>query len=806
MSVRAAIRSLLYPTARSVGSLLAAATAYGVLATPSAFAQDTSEPRAGLGLDEVIVTARRREESMQSVPVAITAMSGEALRDAQVQTLEDVRFHAPSFQVSPSPFGSAVPGISIRGQRQLEALITLDPAVGVYFADVVMERPHGTNSLMYDLQSIQVLKGPQGTLFGRNTTGGAVLLSPNKPDFGGFGGSVEVTGGNYDTRNIGASLNLPINDKLALRFAGQWNQHDGYTKNLLDGSHRDDQDDKSFRVGLTFKPTDDIESTTFYQYLKSENNGGSWRLAGVNPASALALAAVGGGANVVSAMQATLALLDDSDWHDVVMDQTQGEEVETHRVTNTTAWTIGGITLKNIAGWHQVNSFSAFDYDGSAVVLNRTAAADNGLPQAPVTVFNSQNDLRVHQWSDEFQVLGNALDDKLQWITGLYYFREKGPDTQTSDLFGRRINDGTGKNTSKSVFAQATYRLPVEGLSLTAGARHTWDDRSIEQRQKLMSLQNPAVPGTGLAYACRLTDPNGPLNPCVRNRSYSDEAPSWNGSLDYAFAANSLVYLTRSRGYKSGGLQLRANSYLEPADFEPEFVDNWELGLKTTFDIAGMPMRINIAAYDQDYTDIQRTVSVLPPGGAALVTTVLNAGEATIKGGELEINFRPIQWLELSGFVNIIEADYKEFEQVGGTAAAPVILDVSDSDFAMIPEKSYGASARFELPLAGELGSLALRGSWYKQTHMEVTDINVVNGVRVGEGQIPGYDTFDASLDWSNVMGQPFDVRAYVRNLTDEEYATGGISVWSSGMYSFNLGAPRTYGLQLRYRFGTENK
>src|SRR5690606_24269604 len=204
-----------------------------------------AEPAAKPVFEEVVVTARRREEAAQKVPVAITALSSEAMEKAGIKNVEDLRFHAPALQVSPSPFGAAVPGYTIRSQRQTESLITQDPSVGVYFADVVLQRPHGSNQTMYDIESVQVLKGPQGTLFGRNTTGGAVLINPRKPVLGETEGEIGFGFGNYAAKSVTAAGNIPLGDTAALRVGGQINSRDGYTHNETTGKDQDDQDSQA---------------------------------------------------------------------------------------------------------------------------------------------------------------------------------------------------------------------------------------------------------------------------------------------------------------------------------------------------------------------------------------------------------------------------------------------------------------------------------------------------------------------------------------------------------------------------------
>jgi len=772
---------------------LAIGVACVTLGSATAQAQETSRAAAKAdtapALEEVVVTARKREESIQSVPVAITALSGEALEAHGVQTLEDVRFIAPSLQISPSPFGSSIPSISIRGQRPIESILSLDPSIGIYFDDVVAERPHGTNAALFDLQSVQVLKGPQGTLFGRNTTGGAVLITPAKPSFEKLEGNVGAAFGNYSTYNFSGMLNLPVSDRIALRFAFQTHNHDGYTKNLYNGKRYDDADDQSYRAAITLKPIDNLVSTFTYQYFTEETHGNGIRLGAVNPNTAVFNGTFGSaaGATIQTGLRNTLNFLGTQDWHTVVNDMEPGEHVETNHFDNITNWDLGAVTLKNVVGYRTVRSFSAFDYDGTAVPLPSSI----GSPVGTIGIFNSKNTMDAHQFTEEFQVLGKAFDDRLNWITGLYYFRERGHDLQTSYLAAVSTNDAMVENKSRSVFAQATYKL-IEKLSLTVGGRETWDDRSIEQHSQVTAVT------TGVT-ACRIfATATTRLSPCSRDNSFSDHAPTWGATLDYAFTPDVMVYLSRRHGYKSGGLQLRSYNFGAPLTFKPEFVDDWELGLKSTFDLAGMPLRVNAAIYHQDYKDIQRTVSVaaIPPA-VGLSTLVYNAGQATIKGGELEVTFLPIRSLELTAFFNYTKPEYDSFQETTATG----VNDLSGSHFSMIPKSTAGASFRYHLPLP-ESTKISISGDWYTQSEMEITDKNVINGVPVGEGKISGYSLANAFVDWNDVMGIPLDLRLYIKNLTDKNYASGGTSVYASvGFYDYILGAPRTYGAELKYRF-----
>jgi iron complex outermembrane receptor protein len=750
----------------TIANLMATASFLGaapVIAAPAAQA-----------LEEVVVTARRREEQIQDVPIAITALSGAALEKGGLTSTEDLRFVAPSLQISPSPFGSSVPGYTLRGQRQLESIATQDPSVMIYFADTAMMRPHGTNGSFYDLANVQVLKGPQGTLFGRNTTGGAVLINPERPNADGVSGKIGVTVGNYNLRATDGAINLPVTDTVSLRLAGRVEHRDGFTKNLFDGDYVDDADTRSYRVGLLWQPTAALENYTVAQTFKSDNSGQGWRLSAVNPNSAVASFP-----GVIPTLQSTLSRLDGDDWHTVFNDGDLHEKVDTWNVTNITTWDLGGVTLKNIAGYREVDSDVGMDYDGSPARVISPVAGNLG-------VFNSINEVDAEQLSNELQVLGTSFDERLEWITGLFWFKEKVFDNQVTELFGRRTNTGTATNESSSVFAQGTWRFSDE-FSVTAGYRHTWDERELVSANQIQPLTQPAL-------GCRLTDANGAaLDPCRRVRDYDDNAGTWLVSADYKVTPDTLLYVATRHGYRSGGLQLRANRADEVSTFEPEFVDDIEIGVKSTFDIGGVASRLNAALFYQKYEDIQRTLSFIPPGQTALTTVVLNAGKATIQGGEVELTIIPFDALELSAFVGYTDARYDEFDNPG-IAGQPASL--KNNDFAMVPEVSAGATIIYTLPLPTEVGDISAQLNWYTQSEMEMTDINEPSS------KIGRYDLFNFYINWDNMLGSALSTRLFAKNLTDEEYATGGTSIWTTGFASLTLGAPRTYGVELRYQFG----
>lgn len=786
MTISSAMKYSLY-TAAALGGVA------GLVAPASGQDGGIAENGAAISvIAEVTVTARRREESLQKVPVAITAINSERLQQQAITTVEDLRFHAPALVVSPSNFGSSVPGYTIRGQRAVNAIASQDGSVNMYFADQVLARVDGTNGVLYDLESVQVLKGPQGTLFGRNSTGGAVLINPRKPQMGsGMSGYTIVEAGNYDMYGGEAAVNVGVSDTLAIRASGKFSRRDGFTKNLVPGGDRfDDDHTNAWRLGILWRPNDAVESYTVYQHFKQNNAGNGLKLTALNPGPlALYLGAA-------EAMQEQLDQLNAAGFHTVISDLKGVDDVDTYTISNTTSVRLGSVTLKNILGYRKIHSEQTFNYDASTVYYD-TFDLPGATPPFPTArqfgIFDSSRVLRGRQLTNEFQVLGSSFDDSLNWIVGAYYFTEDAHDFQASDLApGFRTNDGQAANDSYSIFAQGTYALPnVQGLSLTAGARYTWDERELEQRNMTQAVTSPAP-------ICRLTQggtPGTPLDPCSRTNKFDSSALTWTVSVEYQATDDMLLYATHRRGYRSGGLTLYVNRDNEDPDFEPEFVKDYEIGAKSTWFFGDAALRLNAAIYRQDYSDIQRSLGFFDPAADnAFTVQIVNAASAKIEGGEVEATFIPTRYLELSGFYGRVEAEYDRF--INDRVSPPAVL--TDNNFAFVPKNTAGVNVRLRLPFPATIGEVWLQGDWYTQSSQWLSDINDSPQF----GKISGYDLYNAAIEWRSVLGNDnLDARVMVKNLADEEYYTMGLTLEGAGFANRMLGAPRTVTGQVTYRF-----
>jgi iron complex outermembrane receptor protein len=429
---------------------------------------------------------------------------------------------------------------------------------------------------------------------------------------------------------------------------------------------------------------------------------------------------------------------------------------------------VSEITFKNIFGYRKVDNSNDLYFDGS-----------------PFSIYHAPENIHEKQYSEEFQVLGKALDSRLAWILGAYYFRETGNETQRSTITvipQDLVRTGFVKNISKSLFAQGTYDLGfVEGLSLTAGSRYTWDDRQLQQIGRNLLTNRCSSP---LASVPDCTSP-------VFNANFG--ALTYTVGLDWKFWPNKLIYVVHRRGYRSGGFNLRANTAVQFAPFDPEFVKDVEVGLKADWDIGSTKLRTNLAAYYQWYTNIQRNVTFVDPGSNSLVTSVINAANAHVSGFEAEIRWLPFTNLEISGNVAHSALRYDKFRQA---LAGGAVQDLSANRVSFAPEWTGGGSVRFTRPLPGVAGSLALQGDVYSQSRMELQDLNVVGGIAAA------YTIANFRVEWNNILGTRISVASYLRNAFDRTYFNGGFAINGLGPISKQYAPPRTYGLEVNIPFG----
>jgi iron complex outermembrane receptor protein len=775
----------------SMLALAGSVSIFGLFGIPSAQAQsDQPTAKSTASLEEIVVTARRREERLQTVPVAITAFTPADLQEKSIQSASDLAHFVPSLLSSQQSRDEQI--FYLRGQGPNGGQGG-SPGVVTYFADVPF---YGAGpGIYFDLDNLQVLRGPQGTLFGRNTTGGAVLFDPKRPtnDFEGY---AQVTIGSYNWHEFEGAVNIPIiADKLLLRVAGDVDMRDGFTRNVTTGQDLDNRDYYSGRIGLTWRPTDDFENYLVYDTLYSHTSGTGIILQAISSDPGSTLTQVYGptAGPAALALQQTLG--------NRAVATTPGEpggldKTYSFGITDIATYNLNDdITIKNIFGYRELKNLLRYDIDGS-VLRDLDFITPGGW------------NLNNAQYTDELQVQGRSSSGNLNWIAGAFgeFLHPAGfteadigastnigvtvPITVTGNALGQNALGPEGiTQRSEAIFLQGTYNLGgiadmLEGLKFTAGARYSWDYVSNS------NFQNVNIDLTSIG-AGTITIP---CNPCIE-QSHWFQAPTWTLGLDYQIDPQTLVYAKGSRGYKSGGFN-GAGSPPFPIKYESEYVTDVEIGIKADFEIEGVKLRTNLDAFHDDYRNAQRSVGVLvqltPPPSPKQNTTLIANGDATIQGVEFEGTVVPFEGLEISASWSYNDAHYDTF-------IVPTLGDLSNLPYPFTPRNKFGFSGRYQIPFVPEeVGVATIIANYTHTSHIQYT----TSGFEPF-GSEPGYGLLDLSLELKNIAGQPLDATFFVTNVTDNLVKLGNYGIFdASGFVSAVFNEPRMFGGRIRYSFG----
>lgn len=790
----------------SVAALLATfASPASAQAAPETQSAPAAKPAAAdstdHGLADIVVMARRREENAQTVPISITAFSGAQLQAQSAVKLADIRRLTPNLFIGAS--GGSGPGglvVGIRGQVQTDTIATLDPSVGIYVDGVYWARANGANADLLDVTSVNVLKGPQGTLFGRNTTGGALTLTTGDPDPTKFSGQLQGRVGNYGQHDELAVLNLPIvTDKVALRLAANKINNNGFERNLTTGQRVGNQDTYTVRAKLLVRPVDSLTIIGSYEHF---DVGQRTRLTKLRyslpfPASPEIVAALATGgclqafnpacpAPFVPGSQTFGQYANAGGFYDGYSNIDGRESANTDTASIRANLDLSFATLKYIGAYREVASDSGvYDYDGT-----------------PFTILQPHNYANVHQWSHELQLNGKAGGDRVDYTLGGYLFTEAGSDGSTTLALpainpnNPSVTAGNVTTHSWAIFGQLTAKITDE-LSFTGGLRYSHDRKTLDLAST--SAGNCALSvGTPLA---RLPNTN-----CLVSQARTDSAVSYLASLDYKIGSNVLVYAKTSKGYRAGGFNLRGTTPSTFGPFQPESVTDYEIGLKSEF--LDRRVRFNVSAFHSDYTDIQRGVLV-SNGLGGVATTTINAGKARINGLEAELTARPTGGLELSATLGITDAKYKAFTSAcpspfPATAVVPCVngtLDRSGEKFERVPPVTWslGASYTHSVPL----GSATVRADYsYQGKTYQVGITQTITPAYVPYVTQNGYGLLNARISW-DIANPNISLAVYGRNLTQTKYYAYQLDLASAGLGYFisNAGIPRQYGVEATFRF-----
>lgn len=582
------------------------------LSCTAALAQQGAGPSADdsfVGrIEEITVTAQRREESLQETPIAITAFTSRDLETQRVSNVMDLLNKVPSVNLAPFAGTRAAPNLFIRGMGNLNAQTTKDLATGIYVDGVPVGRAVGLAVDIADLERVEVLRGPQGTLWGRNTTAGAINFVTQKPDDQ-LSFKTQLTAGSWDLRSGRARINVPITDRLAASLAYMRSEHDGWVDNTNTTlpnqiNFNEDRKKEALKAAVRFEPTDSIVvdygfdmskmifGNHFYQIIEgpsavSGRQESANRAAGLHPSDT---------------------------------------EVSGHNLT--VSWELGDVTLKSISAYRDLDSLTHMNY---------------------VDAFTQDAMQKQHQVSQELQLIGE-LNERVSYLVGLFYFEESSHEVLVSNLTTVPLGDSwyvKADGTSAAIYGQAKWTPPVldDRFSVTLGMRYTEDTRKAVKTYVDPGF-TPAI--TGLVL--------------TGDRDFSSFNPAV--TLDYVFTDEIRGYAKWSTGYRAGGFSTQSTPQFFAPGFDAEDVEAWEVGLKS--DLLDRRLRVNLAAFRSKYTDLQVDQARTP----AFFVDTLNAGSATVKGVELESVAVLAHGLSANLFYSWLDAEYQSYVDNGVELAA----------------------------------------------------------------------------------------------------------------------------------------
>ena len=834
----------------AIRKIALAATALTSLLAVPALARG-AQGAEGASAGDIIVTARRTEEKLQDVPISITVFNQEQLAARNIASSTDLAAYTPSLTVN-SRYGPEKSSFAIRGFSQ--DLNTL-PSVAVYFADAIAPRlasnitsgnGAGPGS-MFDLQNVQVLKGPQGTLFGRNTTGGAILLVPRKPSDN-FEGYVEGTIGNYGAKRVEAVVNIPLSDRLRIRAGVDRYVRDGYIHNQSGIGPEDFNNVNYFaaRVSVLADLSDSLENYTIFTYNNSDTHGVIGRYAFCNRGTVAG--SDGNAASALISRAANCAELDRQTnagfgYYDVMNTNPDPFiDAQQWQAINTTTWEASdNLTIKNIFSYAKSKERYSFNLAGEFVA--RPYVVTYPGPVKP----------QGHQWtlSEELQFQGSLGDGKIVWQAGGYMERSapvggKGQEQWTAFLtncpdaasvYAFRCGTGTvalARNNysfqNYGIYAQATYKF-TDQFAVTAGIRNTWDRLAVDAENLAIAVS----PNGPVSISCsRAVTPVNPLAPaantnlltngaCGIGRSFQTESnrPTWLIDLEYKPTSDILVYGKYARGYRGGGVN-ESNVGIEA--WLPEKVESYELGVKTSFDGA-VSGTFNLAGFWNDFTDQQASVffpacvRAGQPGGRDTCTNGLigingiqNVGRSRLRGIEADASVQVGDNLRF-------DIGYAYLEAVITGSSLPTICDITRYECSQVvpltigtilpyaPKNRVTMTATYTLPVDPGLGTITI-GATFTYTDKQFS--NHGNDRAFGLGIIPynasiapATDLLNLNLNWKDVGGSPIDLALFATNVTNQKYYVANAnSLASNGAEFLILGQPRMFGARVKFRFG----
>lgn len=736
-----------------------------VLGLGQVYAQEPASgaPKARSALmEEVVVTARKRAvgEAVQDTPIAMTAYGAEQFKAVFADNLDDLGKLSPGVELKPSAQVGAQ-NFTIRGMGVSGTTPSDESAVGIFQDGIYWGSNYGALLDTFDVESIQILRGPQGTLFGRNVTGGAVVIRTARPT-GEFGYELEGVVGNYGRIDASASVQgALIPDKLSAKLAILDRRYDGYYDNLFDGKDFGESHTTVIRPTFRLDVNENLDATLILE--KYRQRGDSIAATGVTWPGTIA--------NGISGRYSSLTKA-----HDVDLNSPGDSAIDTKSAVLDVNWSVLGGVVTSITGYREVEVENDTDFDGR-----------------PTTLFTQIIDYDQKQFSEELRY-AMQLSEMFDFTVGVYYF------TQDFDFKeGRDLNNSTSLLVTGASLDQEAWAIFGETdihftdqLTLTLGGRYTEETKEAQTVAFLPATTR--CPGGSVYNLDRCNFSFGAKD----DETWEDFSPKI--GLTFKISPDHMVYASATKGFRSGGFSMRGNELFDP--FDAEEVTAYELGYKGA--ILDQRVRLNASIYRNEFDELQRTVLGNDPT-FGVVQATFNAADATVDGIELDVAFQATDNLVLTATYAYTDASFGKYEGLnvrGGlnpalpanagldplltTAPDPDLAE--DLDFTRTPRDAYSASATYDLALS-DIGNLQFRVSGTYTGDQYFDDVNLYH-----EGS---YTLWDGSVTYSD-LDKHWNVSLFGKNLNNTEYA-----YWGSGAGGGNafFGAPRTYGLRVNYKY-----
>lgn len=786
---------------QKVGKSLLGVSALALAAVSAgpAMAQEADGDNAQ-AIPDIIVTAQKREQSLQSTPVSVTAIGAEALTARSANNIASIASYAPNLEINSGKGdgGSTNAAVFIRGVGQNDFIFPTDPGVGIYVDGVYIARSIGAMMDLSDIERIEVLRGPQGTLYGKNTIGGAINVISTRPG-NDLSGMLRGTAGSRGRLDVEGKISIPlVKDVLAIKIAAASKNQDGYVTRP-DGIDLGDTNVRVGRVALAWNPSADVKVDLSLDGTRIRQNGSPQRLSNT-------FSAPGGLYDLYNMLAAPYIVARDGLPTGAIFDNTwvssnlrrsngtgpTGDDADVWGTNLSIAWKASDLlTIKSITGYREMDAKIRVDMD-----------------QSPFPIVHTDEVQSESQLSQEFQFSGRSAESKLDWLVGLYYFRERAHDrNQTllasgiydalnllpaalvplipgltcppaspalpcaggagnpfNALLDLDVRPTTALTTNNfSIFGQASYEV-VPKLKLTLGGRYNWEKKSY--------FIDSIFPNSG-----RVATP-----PTTDRRTWKNFTPRL--GVDYQANKDILLYASYSKGFKSGGWNPRPLAPEEFKSYNPEKLDAYEVGIKTRW-LGGRAI-LNIAGFHSKYKDLQLQTNSISPTTGGLILTVDNAGAVSIYGFEAEMQARLFAGFTLNGSVGYLHNKYTRLAASTGYSI--------DAKLPKAPAWTTSVGAQYTVDLPDSLGSLTARGDLNYRSKTYHDPRNTASIVQ------PGYTLIDGRIAW-NSANDRLEFAVFGKNIANKHYFTAAEWVPAFGVQNMVVGRPREWGASATVRF-----